>query len=81
MCIAAVGRIVRITGEQTGPAATADVALDDGSRRVDLIMVPDAAVGDHIVVHAGLAVTVIPECEASATRQCLRPVSARRIDS
>jgi hydrogenase expression/formation protein HypC len=37
------------------------------SLKVELMLVPDAAVGDYVLIHAGFALTVIDECEALAT--------------
>jgi hydrogenase maturation factor len=41
------------------------------TRDIDLVMVPEAVVGNHVVVHAGYAINVIPEDIARDTLQLL----------
>jgi hydrogenase expression/formation protein HypC len=43
----------------------------DAERDVDLIMVPDVAVGDYVVVHSGYAIEVIPSDRALETMRLL----------
>jgi hydrogenase expression/formation protein HypC len=74
MCLAVPGKLLSITGAAGEDAAfrggTADFA---GVRRdVSLAFTPEARVGDYVLVHAGLALTVIDEEEAQATLAELR---------
>ena len=59
MCLAVPGRIVLIDG----PRATLEVSGVQLLARVDLL--PEAQVGNWVLVHAGFAITVIDETEAS----------------
>jgi hydrogenase expression/formation protein HypC len=61
MCLAVPTRIKNIDGEM------AEVELDAVSRMVSLAMVPDARMGDYVLVHAGYAITVVDEDEAMET--------------
>ena len=55
MCLTAPGRVLAIDGEM------ALVDLDDRPRRASLALVPDAAVGDWVLVAAGLVLEVMDE--------------------
>lgn len=46
---------------------------------VRLDLVPDAAVGDYLIVHAGYAIQVLDEQEANARIEMLREVAALEI--
>lgn len=59
MCIAWPMRILTVGAERT---ATAD--LDGVSRRISLRLLPDAAVGDYVLVHAGYAIEKIDPLKA-----------------
>lgn len=45
----------------------------DAERDVDLFLVPDAVVGDYVVVHSGYAIEVIPRERAVETIALLDP--------
>lgn len=63
MCLAVPGRILSITGDD--PLLRMG-RVDFGGlvKEVSLAYVPEAAVGDHVLVHVGFAITVIDEEEA-----------------
>lgn len=63
MCVAIPGRIVSI-GERKGPSIPARARFGESEREVDLAMVPEASVGDHVIVHSGFVIRAIPEDEA-----------------
>ena len=48
------------------------VELDGVQRRVSLMLVPEAVVGDHILIHAGYAIGTINAEEAAQTLELLR---------
>ena len=63
MCLAVPGRIASITSQDGVPVA--EVHYDGGIRRVaQLLYLPDARVGDYILVQAGYAVRRLAEEEA-----------------
>jgi hydrogenase expression/formation protein HypC len=70
MCVAVPGRITWI-GESTAASIAAQVESGDVTRDIDLVMVPEAVVGNYVVVHAGYAINVIPEDIARDTLQLL----------
>ena len=57
MCIGLVGSIVGIEGEDLDRVATVDVG--GRLRRVGLMTVPEAKLGDEVLIHAGFAVRVV----------------------
>jgi len=62
MCLAIPGRITAI-GEQFGqPVATVD--FDGTVYEVALTLVPEAQVGDYVIVHVGFAISRVDEAEA-----------------
>ena len=66
MCLAVPVRIEEIEGNR-------GVAALEGSRtNVLLNLVPDAKVGDWILVHAGFAITLLDESDARETYDLLR---------
>lgn len=67
MCMAIPCRIVSIdTGEGRSRPARVESA-DGATREIDLVMVPEAVVGDYVIAHSGLAVSRIDASTAAAT--------------
>ena len=70
MCLAIRGRIITIEGEdpvlRSGRVDFAGVI-----KHVNLSYVPDASVGDFVLVHVGFAISKVDEEEAARTYQCL----------
>jgi len=62
MCLAIPGRIEGAVGE--GLARTGRVNFGGVIREVNLSCVPQAAVGDYVIVHVGFALSVLDEAEA-----------------
>lgn len=63
MCLAIPGRIVRIVAEDPRfPVATVDYG--SVTKSAQLIYVPEAQVGDYVIVQAGFAVRRVEETEA-----------------
>ena len=69
MCLAIPMRIVEIDG------ASARVEVEGVRRSARLDLLPDAAVGDYVLIHAGLAITKVDEEEAAETLSLLRRLS------
>ena len=70
MCLALPMRITALDGD----AAT--IAAAGLEQRCSVMLVPDARVGDYVLVHAGFAINVIDEAEAEETLDLLREISA-----
>jgi hydrogenase expression/formation protein HypC len=71
MCIAIPGKIVSIDTPSTG-AVWSRVEFGDRVLTVNLVMLPDLEIGDHVLVHSGYAIrTVAPSqmvVDLSSTR-------------
>lgn len=72
MCLGVPGKIVEIKELAGFRNAVVDVA--GTTREVSLMMLPDAKVGDFILIHAGYAMQVIDEAEAAETLRLLEQV-------
>jgi hydrogenase expression/formation protein HypC len=63
MCLAVPGEIMSIEGAEP-LQRTAAVRFGGITKQVSLACVPEARVGQYVLVHVGLAITVIDEAEA-----------------
>ena len=70
MCLALPMRITAVDG------ALATIATAGLEQRASLMLIPEAKVGDYVLVHAGFAISVIDEAEANETLELLREISA-----
>lgn len=66
MCLAVPGQILTI--QQTEPLfKTGQVSFGGVVREVNLAYVPDAQVGDYVIVHVGFALSILDPQEAART--------------
>ena len=71
MCLAVPGKIISVEGDD--PILRAGKVNFGGViKRVNLSYVPEAKVGDYVVVHVGFAISVIDEEEALRVFEYLR---------
>ena len=74
MCLAIPGRLESIEPADPFPMGTAEFG---GIRKqVCLAFVPEAEVGDYVLVHVGFAMSRIDEHEAAETLRLLREIGA-----
>jgi len=66
MCLAIPGKIMTVTGEDP-LFRTAKVDFDGVAREVSLSCLPQAKVGDYVIVHVGVAISLLDEDEAKQT--------------
>lgn len=71
MCLGIPGRITEIWDAADG-GRFARVAFGDELKTACLAYLPDLAVGDYTIVHAGFALTRIDEASAMLTLQTMR---------
>jgi hydrogenase expression/formation protein HypC len=70
MCLAIPGRLESVEPADPFPMGTAEFG---GIRKqVCLAFVPEAEVGDYVLVHVGFAISVVDEIEAQRTLAVLR---------
>lgn len=70
MCLAIPMRITTVDD------TLATIVTEGLEQRCSIALVPDAEVGDYVLVHAGFAISVIDEAEANETLDLLREISA-----
>lgn len=63
MCIAVPSKVVKIEGK------VAETELDGLIRRVSVEVVPEVKVGDYVMIHAGLAISIVDKDEAEAEKE------------
>ena len=71
MCLAIPGKIEHITDLDHGIFRSGLVAFGDIRKEVNLSMVPDATEDDYVLVHVGVAISIIDEDEAKKTFELL----------
>ena len=75
MCLAVPGKIESIA--EAGPLMrTAQVDFGGVTREVNLACVPEARLGDYVLVHVGIALSVIDPAEAERVFGYLREIEA-----
>lgn len=66
MCLAVPAKIIEKKD------ALALVELNGVRRNVSTMLLPEAAVGDFVLVHAGFAMQIVEQAEAEQTEEALR---------
>ena len=79
MCLAVPGKIVDWLDREP-PFACAIVEFGAARRQVSMACVPDAAAGDYVLVHAGIAISRIDADEAQRVFQSLEELELAEID-
>ena len=72
MCLAIPGKVISIEGQLDEVFRTGKVSFEGITKEVNLSMVPEANVGDYVLVHVGTAISVVDEEEARKTFQYIR---------
>ncbi len=70
MCLAIPGKILSIAGEDVARLGRVD--FGGIVRDVNLCYVPDAKIGDYVIVHVGFAISVVDEEEAARVFEYLK---------
>jgi hydrogenase expression/formation protein HypC len=70
MCLAVPVRVVSIEGNE------AEVEIGGVRRRVNIMLTPEANVGDYVLLHTGYAINVINEAEAQETLKILEEMAS-----
>ena len=72
MCLSIPGKLTEITAELDETFRTGKVSFDGVIKEVSLTLVPEANVGDYVMVHVGAAISVVNEEEAQKTFELLK---------
>ncbi|HHS50184.1 MAG TPA: HypC/HybG/HupF family hydrogenase formation chaperone [candidate division Zixibacteria bacterium] len=70
MCLAYPGKIVSIEGD------SGEIDFGGFTKKVNLMLLPDAKVGDFVLVHAGFAIGTTTEGDAIETLSALKDVQS-----
>ena len=72
MCLSIPGKLIEISAELDETFRVGKVSFDGLMKEVNLTMVPEANVGDYVLVHVGAAIGIIDEEEAHKTFDLLK---------
>ncbi|WP_447974642.1 HypC/HybG/HupF family hydrogenase formation chaperone [Nitrospira sp. Kam-Ns4a] len=72
MCLAVPGKVLHIGSDAL---RTATVSFGGVTKQVSLALVPEAAIGDYVIVHVGFAISRLDEAVAERTLEELSTVS------
>lgn len=75
MCLAIPGRILDVTGDDP-LLRTGRVSFGGAVKEVNLAYVPEARVGDYVIVHVGFAISLLDEAEAARVWAALDALAA-----
>ena len=74
MCLAIPGKILEI--QESGQMRAARVQFGGIVRQVSLNFVPEAGLGDYVMVHVGFAISRVDAVEAERTYKLLQEMGA-----
>lgn len=74
MCLAVPGKIIGIGAQLDDTFRVGKVSFSGIVKEVNLAMVPEAKQGDFVMVHVGVAVSVVDEAEAALTFKYLQQI-------
>jgi hydrogenase expression/formation protein HypC len=72
MCLAIPGKIIAITEQLDETFRKGKVSFGGIMKEINLFMVPEAKIGDYVLVHVGVAINVVDEDEAKKTFNYLK---------
>ncbi|MFI2794476.1 HypC/HybG/HupF family hydrogenase formation chaperone [Haloferula sp. A504] len=71
MCLAVPGKVIEVEGDDP-LLRSARVSFSGVIKEVSLACAPEAQLGDYVLVHVGLAISVIDQQEAEETFRYLK---------
>jgi hydrogenase expression/formation protein HypC len=74
MCLAIPGKILEV--QEVGGMRAARVQFGGIVRQVSLVFVPEANLGDYVMVHVGFAISRVDVSEAERTYQILQEMGS-----
>lgn len=72
MCLSIPGKLIEVTSQLDEVFRVGKVSFDGIVKEVSLTLVPEAKVGDYVLVHVGAAISTIDEEEAKKTFELLK---------
>jgi hydrogenase expression/formation protein HypC len=77
MCLAVPGKLLSVEGDEP-LERTGSVQFGGIVKRVSLAYVPEARIGEYVLVHVGFAIGVVDEEEATRVFEYLRQIDELR---
>ncbi|NJL76517.1 MAG: HypC/HybG/HupF family hydrogenase formation chaperone [Saprospiraceae bacterium] len=74
MCLAIPGKIKSIESRMDGLVRMAKVQFGGITKEASLEMVPQAQEGDYVLVHVGVAISIVDEAEAQKSFEYLAEI-------
>ncbi|PCH51847.1 MAG: HypC/HybG/HupF family hydrogenase formation chaperone [Flavobacteriaceae bacterium] len=75
MCLSIPGKLIEITSQLDETFRVGKISFDSIIKEVSLTLVPEAKIGDYVLVHVGAAISVIDEEEAKKTFDILKQLN------
>ncbi len=72
MCLSIPGKLIEVTDLSEEIFRSGKVSFDGVIKEVNLALVPEAKVGDYVMVHVGAAISLVDEAEAKKTFEILQ---------
>jgi len=70
MCLAVPVQVVSVEGNR------AEVEIGGVKRRINIMLTPDAKVGDYVLLHTGYAISIVDEKEAQETLKLFEQIAS-----
>ncbi len=74
MCLAIPGKLTSISDGDNPLMRTGKVDFNGVVKEVNLAYVPEAKIGDYVLIHVGFALNIVDEEEANKTFEYLREI-------
>jgi len=74
MCLAIPGKLEEITNQLDETFRFGKVSFGGIVKEVNLSMVPEASIGDYVLVHVGVAIGTVDEEEAKKTFEYIKQI-------
>lgn len=74
MCLAIPGKVKSIEMKYDGKVRMAKIQFGGITKEASLDMVPKAKIGDYVLVHVGVAISIVDEQEAEQTFKYLEEI-------
>ena len=72
MCLSIPGKLIEISSQLDEVFRVGKVSFDGIIKEVSLTLVPEAIVGDYVLIHVGAAISIVDEDEAKKTFELLK---------
>lgn len=78
MCLAVPGQILSISGDDGDLSRSGRVSFGGIIKEVNLAYVPEAQIGNYVIVHVGFAIAILDEAAALQTLSDLAQMAAEQ---